>query len=364
MNSIEANFTKRFERGAEIRVEVHSPEGADCVIVLFGPSGVGKTTLLRCLAGFERPEEGTLRFGNEVWFDSVQRIFVTPSKRRIGFVPQDYGLFPHLTVEENIAYGLKERGTDERRGKVAEILGWLDLKGLEHRFPKELSSGQQQRAALARAVVTEPQLLLLDEPFAALDARLRTRLRTELRQFLKKLGMTTIIVTHDRAEALALGDELWVMAQGKLVQSGKLKDVFSRPVNAEVAAMIGVETVQPARVLEIKDGLALVEAGTAKLTALATDLEPSTKEVYLCIRAEDVIVASLSPGRTSARNSLPATVRQIMEEGALIRLELDCGFPLAAVLTRQACAELELKSGSQVAVLIKAPQIQLIPRTQ
>ena len=358
-----ASFTKRFSGGPEIAVENLCL--GDGITVLFGESGSGKTTVLRCLAGLETPDEGAIRFGDEVWFQKSGKRkngnnFLPPQHRRIGFVPQDYALFPHLTVVRNVGYGLNELPAAERAARVAETLRWLGLDGLTNRLPRELSGGQQQRVALARAVVRRPRLLLLDEPLAALDTPTRLRLRGELRQLLRQLSIPTVLVTHDRFEALALGDDVVVLHDGRNVQHGAAHEVFNRPANVAVAHIVGTETVLPARVVEIGGGLVTVAVGGAKLVALAGDLPDETKAVHVCIRAEDVILTGDLQRQTSARNQLSATVESVQCDGPLMRVELDCGFPLKALLTRQACDELALKAGASVVALIKAPHIHLI----
>lgn len=367
---ITATFAKRFPGGPEVRLENLRTCGEAVVTVLFGASGAGKTTVLRCLAGLERPDEGAIRFGVETWSDASQAVFVPPRKRQVGFVPQEYALFPHLSVGRNIAYGLRGRASPrdsaltgaERGARVAEAIRWLGLEGLERRLPGELSGGQQQRVALARAVVTRPRLLLLDEPLSALDAPTRTRLRGDLRHLLRQLGIPTLLVTHDRIEALALGDELVVMNAGRLVQCGPVREVFRRPASLTVASVVGVETVQPGRVLTSVDGLVTVAVADRKLVALAPDLPADTSEVFVCVRAEDVILVKGEPGHSSPRNALPARVLALTREGPMVRIDLDCGFPLAALLTKQACEELALSPDERVLALIKAPQLHLIPR--
>lgn len=250
----------------------------------------------------------------------------------------------------------------DRRKRVAETLRWLELEGLENRWPRELSGGQQQRVALARAVVRRPRLLLLDEPLAALDSPTRLRLRGELRRLLAHADIPTLLVTHDRMEALALGDEIVVMDQGRVLQQGPVREVFSRPANLAVARIVAVETVQPGRVVESADGLVTVAVGAVKPTALAAELPSRVSEVYVCIRAEDVILMPQEHSQSSARNCLPATIRVITREGPMMRIELDCGFALTALLTRQACEELSLKPGERLFALVKAPQIHVIPR--
>jgi molybdate transport system ATP-binding protein len=359
---LEATFNKRFEGGPQIRIDQFAVAAGPGVTVLFGPSGVGKTTVLRCLAGLERPDQGTIRFENEVWFEPSRGAFLPPSKRRLGFVPQEYALFPHLNVEQNIAYGLRELPAADRQTRLSQTLDWLELEPLAKRQPRELSGGQQQRVALARAVARRPKLLLLDEPLSALDSPTRVRLRAELRQLLLQLAVPAILVTHDRNEALALGDQIAVMDAGAIVQQGRVDEVFSHPANVQVAGIVAVETVQPGRVIGNADGLVAVAIGQQKLTALAKDLPPDTTDVYVCIRAENVILVKGEAPQSSPRNSLEATVLRLTHEVPLVRVDLDCGFPLLAFLTRQACEELALRDSDRVRALIKAPHIHLIPR--
>lgn len=356
---LNASFRKRFADGPEIAVD--NLKVGSGVTVLFGASGAGKTTILRCLAGLERPDLGVISFKGTAWFDGKTKMLLPARKRTVGFVPQDYALFPHLTIEKNVGYGLNELTAAERTKRIAETLSWLGLDGLENRLPRELSGGQQQRVALARAVVRHPQLLLLDEPLAALDTPTRLRLRTELRQRLRQVNIPTILVTHDRLEAMALGDDVVMIHDGRNVQHGPAHEVFSHPVNLAVAEMTAVETIQPGHVLEMRDGLASVAVGEARLTAFAGDLPANTSEVFVCIRAEDVILMRADTVASSPRNRLAVTVLSMTQEGPLLRINLSCGFSLAALLTRPACEELGLKPGDQLFALIKAPQVHLIP---
>ena len=358
---IEANFVKRFTGGPEIRVESMRTGESASVTVLFGPSGAGKTTVLRCLAGLLRPEEGKIGFGGQEWSDASRGFFLAARERGVGFVPQEYALFPHLSVERNVAYGLNGLDGLNVKSRVAEMIQWLGLEGLEKRLPKELSGGQQQRVALARAVARRPKLLLLDEPLAALDVPTRQRVRGELRRLLKEAVIPSVLVTHDRTDALVLGDDLVVMNEGQLLQQGRVHRVFSRPANLTVAGIVAVETVQPGRVLD-RGELVTVAIGEQRLLALGTDLPPEIKEVFVCIRAEDVILMKGEPARSSPRNCLSAVVRGLTAEGPMVRIDLDCSFPLSVLLTRQASEELGLKQGERVLALVKAPNVHLIPR--
>jgi iron(III) transport system ATP-binding protein len=207
------------------------------LVSVLGPSGCGKTTLLRLIAGFERPDAGTVSVDGEVL--SGRGAFVAPERRRIGMVFQDYALFPHLTVEANIAFGLSRRQGDEREAMARRT---LELVGLQHRagrFPHELSGGERQRVALARALAPEPRVVLLDEPFSNLDASLRAGLRREVELILRDAGATALLVTHDQEEALSLADRLAVMREGRIVQSGVPEEVYGRPASRWAAQFVG-----------------------------------------------------------------------------------------------------------------------------
>lgn len=359
---LDASFEKRFAGGPVIRL-------TDCVIgaepgvtVLFGASGSGKTTILRCIAGLERPDAGHIRFADETWSNAAGKVFLPTRKRRVGLVPQDYALFPHLDVAENVGYGLLGMSATERRQRIGETLEWLGIAELEKRLPRELSGGQQQRVAVARALAPRPRLLLLDEPLSALDQPTRLRLRRELRGWLRATAVPAILVTHDRQEAAALGDDILVMHDGRMVQHGPVHEVFSKPASPDVADVLAVESILPGELLAIADGLATVKVGDVILHALAADLAVETKHVIVCIRAEDVSLSAPDGHAASPRNRLPAVVTDCHREGPLVRIELDCGFPLSALLTPQACGELDLLAGKRVEAAIKAPRIHLIPR--
>jgi molybdate transport system ATP-binding protein len=361
-DTLNASFVKRFPTGATVRAELRLGHASAAhrpgLTVLLGPSGCGKTTVLRCLAGLERPEEGRIEFGGEVWFDAQRGICLPPQKRGIGFVFQDYGLFPHLTVAGNIGFGLGHFSADERQRRVASMLERLELGQVLGQRPRQLSGGQQQRVALARALVLQPRLLLLDEPFAALDPASRDASRGALRHLLGECDIPVILVTHDRAEALALGDELVVMSAGQVQQSGPLLSVFNQPANPDVARIVGIETLQPGLLLEVNDGLATVRVGAAKIIALAPARE--LRDVLVCIRAEDVVLTRDTGEASSARNRFPATVESLHAGVPLMRVDLDCGFPLKALITRQAAEELRLQPGTRLAAWVKAPHVHLI----
>jgi molybdate transport system ATP-binding protein len=215
----------------------------DGVVALFGPSGSGKTLTLSCLAGLVRPDSGRIVVNGHVCLDSATGVDVPPQHRRLGYVFQGYALFPHLTVADNIAFGLRERPRTERTQKAKHVLARLGLEGLERRYPRELSGGQRQRVALGRALAIDPDLLLLDEPLSALDLPLRQALRDELRRILGDWGAAAVLVTHDFTEAYRLGDRIVVYDAGRVVQAAPRDELLWRPASESVARIVGIRNV-------------------------------------------------------------------------------------------------------------------------
>jgi molybdate transport system ATP-binding protein len=353
---IAKSFPGRFTVQARFSMSIQPPT----VLILFGPSGSGKTTILRCLAGLEWPERGRIQFGSDIWLDLQAGIRRSPQGRRTGCMFQDYALFPTRTVAGNVAFGLSELPADVQAGRVAETLALLQIESLKEVKPAQLSGGQQQRVALARAIARHPALLLLDEPLSALDAPLRARVRGELRHVLKQLAVPSIVVTHDWAEALALGDQMVVVSEGRVLQQGTPQEVFNRPKDAEVVRIVGMETALEGRVRESIDGLAAVDVAGILLHALVE--EGVGPDVFVCIRAEDIVLDKGGIGATSARNRLHGMVKEVSSMGALVRVSIDCGFPLSAVVTRSAVDDLQLRPGVSITASIKAGAVHLVPR--
>ena len=353
-DQLTVDVRKRHAGGPEIAAALCVPLGAHSVTVLFGPSGAGKTTVLRLIAGLDTPDAGSIRCGEEVWYDGARGIRVPPQKLRAAYLSQDYAVFPHLTVRGNVAYGARGWAVDD-------LLARFELRDLAERYPRQLSGGQLQRVALVRALAAQPRLLLLDEPLSALDEPTRLRVRDDLRRMLAGVQMPAIVVTHDRTEALALGDSIAIMIEGKLRQAGPVESVFDFPADAEVAAAVGVETICSACVVARSAGLVTVEIGAARLVAVDT-AGPGTA-VFACIRAESVTIERNTPAiATSARNHLPARIVSVTPEGPLARVTLDCGFRLAAVVTRQSQEEMRLREGEAVTAVVKATSIRILPR--
>ncbi len=260
------------------------------LLALLGPSGCGKTTTLRMIAGFVVPTAGTVKFGER----EVTRVPV--HKRNVGMVFQGYALFPHLTVAKNVEFGLKVRGWDKARiaARVTEMLRWVQLEALAERQPRALSGGQQQRVALARAMANHPDVLLLDEPFSALDAKLRTQMRTEIRELQRQAGITSVFVTHDQEEAMAIADRIGVMNHGKLEQLGSAEDLYKRPVSRFVAGFIGKCNFIEGRVT----GPGQFE--TANAQVLRFSGEHAGGPAALCFRPEHATLAPSGAAGTSS----------------------------------------------------------------
>jgi iron(III) transport system ATP-binding protein len=253
---------------------------------LLGPSGCGKSTFLRTIAGFYKPDTGDLYFDDRLMND------VPPHKRNIGMVFQNYALWPHMTVYENLAFGLQLRKVpkNEARQRIGEALAMVRLSEFEERYPRQLSGGQQQRVALARALVIEPSLLLLDEPLSNLDAQLREEMRFEIRELQKKLGITSVYVTHDQAEALVLSDRIAILHEGRLIQVGSPEDIYNRPGNRFVAGFIGLTSFMEGTVARLDDARGHVVVKTKdnlEVRARASGLKPDQK-VTLAIRPEHI----------------------------------------------------------------------------
>ena len=290
-------------------------------VSLLGPSGCGKTTTLRCVAGLEEPTSGRILFGEK----DVTRL--PTEDRMIGMVFQSYALFPHMKVRDNIGFGLAMRGVrgSEADKRVAKVLDIVQLKGLEERYPRALSGGQQQRVALARALVTEPALLLLDEPLANLDARLRDEMRFFIRSLQRRLGITTLYVTHDQSESMIMSDRIVVMFGGRIHQIGGPEDIYYRPATGEVANFIGQANMIQATVVESRDGVATVESACGRFSCATGRPLVAGSRVTAMVRPEALRLVngadrSAFSGQIVARHFLGSTVdyRIVLADGTLI----------------------------------------------
>ena len=319
------------------------------LLVLFGPSGAGKTMILKMISGIVKPDDGRVVSGGEVLFDSSSGVNVPVRKRKVGYLFQDYALFPHMTVEENIAYGIE--GPKASAGKkVSELLGLMRLAGLEKRFPHELSGGQKQRTALARTLAAEPRVLLLDEPFSALDYQVREKLRADLLNIHRVYPITTVLVTHDLEEAFMLGKKIAVINNGSIEQSGTREDVFYRPKTRNVARFMGVRNIFAGAVSGLEDSNILID--TPDIGVIKAPRPPGFQfspgqEVSFCIRPEEILV--IRPDRVLGKvqdNILECDITGAIGKGSTHILYLETGHgrtPLKVNFQTLSCANLNLR---------------------
>ena len=341
------------------------------VQVLFGPSGAGKTTTLRSIAGLLRPRRGHIEIGGRVVYDSIAGVWLPSHRRRVGYLTQQYHLFPHLTVAGNMAYGLPRavRLGQTGRQRVQELVQALHLEGLEDRRTWELSGGQQQRVALGRALAPNPRLLLLDEPFASLDAELRRDLRRELRSMLAASPIPVLLVTHDREEALALGDSVQVLDAGKPIARGAPLEVLGQPGRGRVAALVGVENLFRLKVVSrnARDGTMVCVGDDLRLEvpldqpgSRAEEHPPQDDEVTVAVRASDIILATDEPTGSSARNRLHGVVTSVEMRPPGYEVTLDCGRPLRCHITGTSLAEMAIQPGLPLWAVFKASSCFLV----
>jgi len=348
-------LTKRFGSFtalSDISLQVNEGE----FVCFLGPSGCGKTTLLRAIAGLELQDKGSIIQGGQ----DISAL--PPQQRDFGIVFQSYALFPNLNVANNIAYGLVNKKLDrgERQRRVSQLLEQIDLPGIEEKFPGQLSGGQQQRVALARALATEPNLLLLDEPLSALDARVRLHLRQEIRDLQQKLGITTIMVTHDQDEALTMADRIVVMDHGSIAQIGTPEEIYNRPATAFVARFIGTMNLLPVRVLETGSiMLGTVEANMPLPVA-------SNQQGLLGFRPESAQVSSLPLYSDSDQLQLSGTIRHISFMGAFVRVGIEVTQQVTVKIDLQVSelTELQPEIGQQLYISICAQALHFYPQQQ
>lgn len=323
-------------------------------VCFLGPSGCGKTTLLRAIAGLE------LQSAGKIIQNGVDVSALPPAQRDFGIVFQSYALFPNLTVVDNVGYGLVDgkRSRAAIRERVAELLKLVGLVAQEKKYPSQLSGGQQQRVALARALAMSPGLLLLDEPLSALDARVRQHLRGELKQLQRRLKVTTIMVTHDQEEALAIADRIVVMNNGRIEQIGTPIDIYRQPAAAFVADFVGQMNFLPVEILSGTD----IRLGQVMLTVPGGSSRPQGRAT-LSIRPEDIQIRGVVAGQA---NSLKANIEQMEFLGSFCRAELrlPCGQHLRADFSINAMRDLSLRLGQEVHVALPADRLRLFPASQ
>ncbi len=322
-------------------------------MVVMGPSGAGKTLLLQAILGIVRPERG------RILIDGKDVTSMPPEKRGLSYVPQDYALFPHMTVYDNIAFGLRIRGYDDSyiREKVGEITDVMGIANLLHRKPTTLSGGEKQRVALARALVVKPRALLLDEPLSALDKVTRSELQQFLRKLHSNMKFTAIHVTHDFLEASYLADRMAIIFDGKVVRTGTLEEIITYPGDERVARFIGSENIIRGKAVS-EEGLTRVYVGDLELISAYK----GSGEVLVLIRLEDVYIHGSKVGKVSARNVFKGTVEEIEFRDPVYLVTFNvAGIKMRSVITKQALEELSVELGRDFLLSVKATAVKILP---
>ena len=332
--------------------------------ILFGASGAGKTTLLDCIAGLTDPDDGHIAVGGEDVYDSGRNRNIPPWTRRIGYVLQDLALFPHLSAEENVAYGLRHFSAAERRSRSREMLNAFRIDHLRDRRPAQISGGERQRVALARTLVTEPRALLLDEPLIALDRPTKSQILGDLRRWNQQYRVPILFVTHSGEEVFALGEEVIVLDAGKIVAQGQPRDVMRAPRLETVAQLSGFENIFDATVVAMHDDhgtmTCRIGAGPVELVTPLVHAEVGS-HLRVGIHAGDILLATEYPRGLSARNVVPGTIRSLEQRHGIILATVDSGgTQFAAYLTLAAREALVLTPGMRVWVVIKTHSCHLL----
>ncbi|OGP27041.1 MAG: hypothetical protein A2022_11445 [Deltaproteobacteria bacterium GWF2_42_12] len=341
--------------------------------VLFGPSGAGKSLLLNVLSGIARPDSGFVKINDIEVFNSTTGINIPIRERRIGYLFQDYALFPHMTVFENIAYGINHLSKNRMKAKVEELIALMRLIGFEDRLPKELSGGQKQRTALARTLATEPRILFLDEPFSALDYQVREKLRADLSLIHQRYPMTTIFVTHDLEEAFVMGEKIAIINNGRLEQFGTKDEVFYKPKTRNVAKFLGSRNIFTGRVASLNGTIAIINnPDVGEIKALIDIKGPQLlvgEDVTFGIRPEEIMV--IRPDRPIDKkiqdNILDGEVVTTIGKGASHTVYFKIkgtDTNLKIEIPNFAYRKLNLSKGKQISVSLKRESIWMIPEKQ
>ena len=347
----------------------------DELLVLFGPSGSGKTLTLQAIAGFLKPDSGYIRIEDITYFDSEMGIDLPINKRGVGYVLQEYALFPHLTVYENIAFGIHKKPTEKIKGRVEEMLGLLRIDDIKDLYPNEISGGQKQRVAIARALAVEPSILLLDEPLAALDYPVRSKLRTDLLSIHKRYTIPTIFVTHDVEEAFILGGRIAVLNEGGIEQIGTKEEVFYRPRTRKVAKFLAVKNIFDGTVVEVspKDTSMKVESEGFSLSLDSKVGISIGDRIEFCIRPEDIkVLREDKPIRDDLQeNIITGIILKILEKGPshtiFIGLPVcspgrkDTDYTFEINIPNSSYRSLGLKEGQRIRISIRRDSVWVIP---
>ena len=342
----------------DVSIEVSSG-----ITILFGASGAGKSTLLDCVAGLARPDAGRIVTGDEVLFDSASSIHLPAQRRRIAYVFQTLALFPHLSVEENVAYGLSGWPEDERRGRAGEILKAFHVEKLRKQKPGQISGGERQRVALARSLVTEPRVLLLDEPLTGLDAELKAAIIDDLRAWNAAKRIPILYVTHSRDEVNALGERVIAIENGHVISAGAPMEVLDAPRRKKLAQAAGFENLLNGAVLDVReaDGVMRLRLGeSACEIEVPLGYAAAGDRVQVAVRAGDILLATERPRGLSARNVMAGRIVSLEQRGTTVIARVDCGVVFVVHLTPGAARVLELTVGREVWLVLKTHSCHLV----
>ncbi len=331
-------------------------ELAPGITILFGPSGAGKSTLLDCIAGLTQPDAGRITIDGEALFDSEMKVSMPPQHRQVAYVFQSLALFPHMTVEANVAYGLPKAPEQARSARVAEILERFRVGKLRARKPREISGGEKQRVALARSLVTLPRVLLLDEPLTGLDAELKASIIEDLRAWNAAHEIPIFYVTHSREEVDALGERVIALEHGKIVSEGTPREVLDAPRRRRLAQAAGFENLLSGTVMDLRepDGVMRVRLAdaTCEIEVPLGHAAPGDR-VRVAVRAGDILLATERPRALSARNVLEGKIVSLQRRGSLVVARVDCGALFTVHVTPGAERTLELAAGKKVWLVLK-----------
>lgn len=334
------------------------------ILALVGPSGSGKSTLLRSIAGLYPPQSGQITCAGECWFDSTRGISLPTSRRRIGMLFQQFALFPHLSAEDNVAEALLDHPTAERRVRARQWLDRVHLTGLHHRLPQQLSGGQQQRVALARALAREPKVLLLDEPFSAVDRSTREALHTELAELRETFRMPVILVTHDLEEATLLADRMCILSEGRTLQTGRPEQLLQAPESAAIARMLGMRNLFSGTLLSHEADHSLLRWNDQLLKISLQGHVRAGSTVQWVIPVSGVLLMPLAgrPG-TPLDNPVRAQVQRMLSLGEQFRINLQCaGQPLSMNVARHVAQRYGLREGETIEVRLRGETIHVMTK--
>jgi molybdate transport system ATP-binding protein len=360
-------------RGLRLMIQKHFTGGGEFALdvelvalpgftILFGASGAGKTTLLDCVAGLTQPDAGKIRVGSRCFFDSEGNVNLPVAKRNVGYVFQSLALFPHLTVEENLAFGIGGLSSAERAQQVTSMLNAFGIENLRKQRPGAISGGERQRVALARSLVTNPCILLLDEPLAALDTPTKSRILDDLRTWNEVHQIPILYVTHSREEVFALGSRVVVLDRGRIVAEGNPHEVIGAPRQETVAQLAGFENIFDVVLDSVHDDRGTMTCHLPGGVLLETPLVrvDSAAALRVGIRAGDILLATVRPEGLSARNILPGKVISLARRDVIIAARIDVGVEMEVHLTLAACDALGLAPGREVWLIVKTHSCQLM----